>query len=160
VPTEAGISGPSNAAATIEVRRILAATDFSEASLTAARHAAQLARQFSAQLVLAHAVEPLTVPEQWTAFLQDSAEIRAADARDRLKSLAEQLSPAQDCESAVAIGRAADVIGSLAEQHGTQLIVMGLASAGGAFTPRPGSIAYRVLSSISVPVLVVPVAHA
>jgi nucleotide-binding universal stress UspA family protein len=156
VPGDGAGSDRSSGNRTIEVRRILAATDFSDASLAAARHAAQLAQQFSADLVLAHAVEPLTVPEQWNSFLQDSAETRASDARDRLQSLTEQLSLPRGCEALVSVGRAADVIGSLAETHGTQLIVMGLTSAGGAFTPRPGSIAYRVLSTVTVPVLVVP----
>jgi hypothetical protein len=53
-------------------------------------------------------------------------------------------------------GRAADVIGSLAEEQQAQVIVMGLSSAQGAFAPRTGSIAYRVLTSTTVPVLVVP----
>ena len=48
------------------------------------------------------------------------------------------------------------MIGSIARDRGMQLIVMGLASDRGVFAPRPGSIAYRVLCSTTVPVLVVP----
>ena len=62
----------------------------------------------------------------------------------------------QECEVIVAVGRPADVIGSIANDRRTQLIVMGLSSDQGPFAPRPGSIAYRVLSSTTMPVLVVP----
>jgi nucleotide-binding universal stress UspA family protein len=51
------------------------------------------------------------------------------------------------------------MIGSVARDLGAQLIVMGLASERGLFAPRPGSIAYRVLSSSTVPVLVVPLSE-
>src|SRR5262245_24010247 len=47
------------------VSRILAATDFSESSVVAAKTAAQLARVFAATLTLSHIVEPVTVPTQW-----------------------------------------------------------------------------------------------
>jgi hypothetical protein len=40
--------------------------------------------------------------------------------------------------------------------RGIQLIVMGLTSDRGVFAPRPGSVAYRVLCSTTIPVLVVP----
>jgi nucleotide-binding universal stress UspA family protein len=160
VPPDGRGADRADAGRAIEVRRILAATDFSESSLSAAKYASQIARQFSAKLILAHVVEPLTVPMQWDSVLHDSAHTRADDARVRLQSSAEQLSLAQECEIVVSIGRAADTIGSLAEHHQTQLIVMGLTSARGAFAPRPGSIAYRVLSAGTVPVLVVPMPQA
>jgi nucleotide-binding universal stress UspA family protein len=160
VPSGWRESRQSNADGIITVRRILAATDFSEPSLAAVKYAAQLVRHFSATLILAHAVEPLTVPAQWRSVVKESEDTRAVEARTRLKSLAEQSCSAQDCEAFVSVGRAADVIGSLAEDHRADLIVMGLTSAQGAFAPRPGSIAYRVLSGAALPVLVVPFAKA
>jgi nucleotide-binding universal stress UspA family protein len=157
VPPDGAGSDDSNAGGTIEVSRILAATDFSKSSLAEVEHAAQLARHFSAKLILAHVVEPLIVPAPWRSLVQESDETRSADARARLESLAEELCrPAQDCETLAPVGRAADVIGSLAEEQQAQVIVMGLSSAQGTFAPRPGSIAYRVLTSTTVPVLVVP----
>jgi nucleotide-binding universal stress UspA family protein len=156
VPPDGSQSDDSNAGGTIEVSRILAATDFSESSLAAVKYAAQLARHFSAKLVLAHVVEPLIVPAPWRSLVQESDETRSADARTRLKTLAEELCPAQECETLAPVGRAADVIGSLAEEQRAQVVVMGLSSAQGTFAPRPGSIAYRVLTSTTVPVLVVP----
>jgi hypothetical protein len=71
-------------------------------------------------------------------------------------ALAGQICGSRGCDDIVVLGRAADLIGAIARDVGVQLIVMGLASDRGVFAPRPGSIAYRVLCSTSVPVLVVP----
>jgi nucleotide-binding universal stress UspA family protein len=138
------------------VSRILAATDFSEPSITAVKTAAALAQQFSATLSLAHIVEPMTVPPQWHSLVEESDETRVADAGARLKALAEQWCGSQGCETSVSAGRPADLIGSIAEDRGADLIVMGLTGDQGPLAPRPGSIAYRVLGSTTVPVLVVP----
>jgi nucleotide-binding universal stress UspA family protein len=139
-----------------ELSHILAATDFSESSVVAAKMAADLAGQWSASLTLANVVEPLTVLPQWEPLVEESDEKRLGSARTNLKALAEQLCGHQGCEDVVVLGRPADLIGSLARERGTKLIVMGLASDRGVFSPRPGSIAYRVLCSTTIPVLVVP----
>lgn len=82
--------------------------------------------------------------------------MRLGSARANLKALAGQICGSRGCDDIVVLGRAADLIGATARDVGVQLIVMGLASDRGVFAPRPGSIAYRVLCSTSVPVLVVP----
>ena len=79
-----------------------------------------------------------------------------ASARTALKTLAGQLCGTRVCEDLVVLGHPAEMIGSIARDRGTQLIVMGLASEQGVFATRPGSMAYRVLCSSTVPVLVVP----
>jgi nucleotide-binding universal stress UspA family protein len=154
VPARA--SGDPGVQPTLDVTRILAATDFSDASNAAVQYAAALARHLSATLILAHVVEPLTVPQQWRSLVEESDEIRVANARDRLNALAAQDCGPQPCEVIVSVGRAADVIDAIAEECRAQLIVMGLNSDQGPFSPRPGSIAYRVLASTTIPVLVVP----
>jgi nucleotide-binding universal stress UspA family protein len=141
-----------------DVSHILAATDFSDSSVAAAQTAVELAVRWSASLTLAHVVAPLRVPAQWQPLVQESEERRVATARTTLKGLAGQLCGARGCDDVVALGHPADMIPSIARERGTQLIVMGLASDRGLFAPRPGSIAYRVLSSSTVPVLVVPTA--
>ncbi len=133
------------------VSHILAATDFSDSSIAAARIAAHWARALSAKLTLTHIVEPVTVPPQWLPLVEDSDETRVGSARAKLHALAEQICGSQDCDEVVALGRPADLIGSTAVDRRARLIVMGLASEQGAFSPRPGSIAYRVLSSTTVP---------
>jgi nucleotide-binding universal stress UspA family protein len=142
--------------ATVEVGRILAATDFSESSVAAVQYALQLAPPSSAGLVLAHAVEPFSAPPEWQPLAEESTERRVAHARDRLKVLAEQCCGPEGCEAIVSVGRTAEVIGAIAEKRRVQLIVLGLNSDQGPLAPRPGSIAYRVMSSATVPVLVVP----
>ena len=140
----------------LDVSHILAATDFSESSVAAAKIAAHLAMQFSASLTLAHVVEPLTVPPQWQPLLEESDEMRLGSARAKLKALAEQLCGSQGCDDVVLRGLPGELIGAIGRERGTRLIVMGLASDRGPFAPRPGSIAYRVLSTTTIPVLVVP----
>jgi nucleotide-binding universal stress UspA family protein len=138
------------------VSHILAATDFSDASVAAAKVAADLARVFSAKLTLTHIVEPLAVPPQLVPLVEESDEVRVGAARTELHALAEKVCGGE-CDEVVAVGRPADMVNSIVEDRRVQLIVMGLASEQGAFSQRPGSIAYRVLSSTAVPVLVVPV---
>ena len=140
----------------VEISRILAAIDFSESSVAAARAAVELSRQWSAPLTLVHVVAPLKVPAQWQPLVQESQEGRLASARTALTTLAGQLCGTRGCEDLVILGNPAEMIGSVARDRGTQLIVMGLASEQGVLAPRPGSIAYRVLCSSTVPVLVVP----
>lgn len=140
------------------IDRILAATDFSEPSVTAVRYAARLADGLSATLTLAHVVESPSVAPQWRSLAEGSGEGRVADARARLQALADQFCGARGCETIVSVGRAADLIASIAEDRRARLIVMGLTGDHGRFSPRPGAIAYRVLCSTTVPVLVVPAA--
>jgi nucleotide-binding universal stress UspA family protein len=138
------------------VSHVLAAADFSDSSVRAAQMAAHWARAFTAKLTLLHVVEPVTAPPQWLRLAEESDETRVGSARARLHALAAQIRGTQDCDEVVALGRPPDVIGSTAVDRRARLIVMGLASEQGPFSPRPGSIAYRVLSSATVPVLVVP----
>jgi nucleotide-binding universal stress UspA family protein len=135
---------------------ILAAIDFSESSAAAAAMAADLAAAFSARLTLAHVVEPLTVPPHLRDIVAESNETRVAAATPKLEALAAQICGDRQCDQLVVLGRPAELIGSIAAERRAQVIAMGLAGAHGAFGPRPGSIAYRVLSSAMIPVLVVP----
>jgi nucleotide-binding universal stress UspA family protein len=156
VPPPGDDSPIAHADEKLELSQVLAATDFSESSIVAIKTAVDLAAQFSARLVLAHVVEPPTVPPHWRSLLEKSDETPVADARTRLKALSDEYCGPQGCETVVSLGRPADVIGSIALNRPAQLIVMGLNSDQGRFAPRPGSIAYRVVSSATVPVLVVP----
>jgi nucleotide-binding universal stress UspA family protein len=140
----------------LEISHILAATDFSDSSVAAAQAAVELSMRWSAPLTLVHVLAPLKVLAQWQPLVQESEEMRVASARTALKTLAGQLCGTRVCEDLVVLGHPAEMIGSIARDRGTQLVVMGLAGARGVFAPRPGSIAYRVLCSSTVPVLVVP----
>jgi nucleotide-binding universal stress UspA family protein len=151
-PSRDGRSGAEPGA----IAHILAVTDFSEASTSAARMAADLAAAFSARLTLSHVVEALTVPPPLQGLVLESTDTRVAAVRPQLAALAAQICGGQTCDQVVVVGQPADRIGSLAAELGVQVIAMGLAGAHGALGPRPGSIAYRVLSAAMIPVLVVP----
>lgn len=138
------------------VAHILAVTDFSETAASAARMAADLAAAFSARLTLAHVVEAVTAPPPLRDLAVESNETRVAAVGPQLAALAGQICGERGCDQVVVAGRPAERIGSLAAERGVQVIAMGLGGSHGAFGPRPGSIAYHVLSTAMIPVLVVP----
>ena len=156
VPSVPGDSDVVSRHRDLEISHILAATDFSDSSVAAAQAALELAARWSASLTLAHVVAPLRVPPKWQPLVQESEELRVASARTKLGALAAQLCSTRRCDDIVVLGHPAEMIGSIAHDRGAQLIVMGLASDRGLFAARPGSIAYRVLCSTTIPVLVVP----
>ena len=142
--------------ASLRVERILVAADFSDTSTRALGWGVELARELSVPLVLTHVVAAVSVPAQWQPFTVESDDARVADARAKLQELSKKSCAGQPCEIVVSVGRPADAIAAAAEERQAGLIVMGLASEGGALSRRPGSIAYRVLSLAAVPVVVVP----
>lgn len=147
---------PEVSAAALASGPILVATDFSGTAEHAVTWAADLARRVGTPLLIAHVVEPISVPPQWHAYVHDTDEARVAAARAKLEQVAAPMSGAQACEIIATLGRPADSIAALAAQRQVSVIVMGLASDEGPFAPRPGSIAYRVLALARTPVLVVP----
>jgi len=147
-------SDESSAGAAGQVSRLLAATDFSDASVEAMKVAAEWAREFAAAMTVAHVVEPLAVAAQWQALVDDSTQVRVDSARARLRALAQVV--CGTCEDVVAIGETAEAIAAIAADRRAQMIVMSLGGGAGALPVRPGSIAYRVLRLSPIPVLVVP----
>lgn len=137
------------------IRRILVATDFSTTAAAAVDWAASLGQAVDASLTLLHAVAPVVVAPQWSAFFSESDEPRLAQARARLDEVSSRLQGPQRRDTIVSLGRAAETIATAAEEQHAGLIVMGLTGAHGVLAPRPGSIAYRVLGLTNVPVLVV-----
>jgi nucleotide-binding universal stress UspA family protein len=137
------------------VKTILAATDFSETSIRAVHWAADLAHQLAVPLVVAHVVTPIAVPTQWQPYVDVVDGERVTQTRQRLERLVADLPDSAGAGVVVTAGRPAGSIASTAAEQGAGLIVMGLIGDQGAFAPRPGSIAYRVLCVAHVPVLVV-----
>lgn len=156
VPPGAGPPIMPDSAASGEARPIVAATDFSETSMRGVRWAAHLAGEMASPLLLVHVVEPLVVSPQWRSYVAEADEARVAEARTRLQALSGPDTGAARQETLVKLGRPADVIAALADDRRAAVIVMGLASGQGPLAPRPGAIAYRVLSLAKAAVLVVP----
>ena len=130
-----------------DFRQILCASDFSEESLNAMRHAISWSRQFDSHLTVVHALEGL--PE--------SPYLDAQMARVRLAELARQFSAGPDCQFVVTMGSAAHVILEAAENIKSDLIVIGARGAGS--VPRIvshfGSVAHKIVCRAPCPVLTV-----
>jgi nucleotide-binding universal stress UspA family protein len=135
---------------------VLAATDFSASSTAAVRAAATFGARLGMPIVLAHVVEPVIVPPQWSSYVQETNDSRVRDAWIRLKGIEDQLGGVERLESVITLGNPEEQIAALAEGRSAGLIAVGLAGDEQPFGRRPGSIAYSVLCSAGVPVLVVP----
>lgn len=135
---------------------VLAATDFSEPAAFALNVAAQISADLQVPLVLAHVVEPVIVPSRWTAYVEESNENRVRDAATRLKDIGRRLPAGAQVSDSVTIGNPEEAIAQIADEHKAGVIVIGLAGPEAPFGRRPGSIAYSVLCSARVPVMVVP----
>lgn len=155
-PLTANVAIVDAGGARLELRRILVATDFSDTAAAAVEWAASLAKQLAVPLTLAHVVEPVAVAPQWRSYVSDSDEARASDARTRLEDLSQRLAGEHPRDTVVSLGRPADEIATMAEDREAGMIVVGLTGDQGPLAPRPGSIAYRILSLARTAVLVVP----
>jgi universal stress protein A len=138
------------------LKKILCPVDFSETSLTAARHAAELARAAGATLVLVHAMD------QGSYFVEASGhsyrlmwEDYERAVRERLASLADRLDAGSAIESHVLVGRPQDVISRETEETQPDLVVMGTHGRSALGKLLLGSVAERVVSTSRVPVLTV-----
>ena len=135
---------------------VLVATDFSEPAEKAVRWATDLAREHAATLLIAHIVAPLAVRVEWTGYVEGINEERVSAARAQLDERTARLGTDIQVESDVMLGRPVESIASIANARNVSLLVMGLTGTERVLAPRPGSTAYGVLSSVQVPVLVVP----
>jgi universal stress protein A len=139
----------------VGLKRILLATDFRESAMAATRWAGDLASDIRVPLVLAHVVEPVVVPSMVHAPAADFEGDRVASGQRMLAELAAGFRDMQ-ADRVVSIGRPADTIASLAAEHEAGLVIMGLANAEDSEPRKPGSIAYAVLRTADVAVVVVP----
>jgi nucleotide-binding universal stress UspA family protein len=142
-------------------RRILAPCDFSEYSLEAVRFARALARKYQADLQVLYVITSQPEPgfcEEWTPDINDFLPQVAASAKE---SLAETLDEQglDDLRVAVEIGRAgnraSEEIVSFAEEHHSDLIVMGTHGMTGIERVMLGSTTERVVRTAPCPVLTV-----
>ena len=142
---------PKSGDLSVGIGRILVGTDFSAASLEAARWAAAFAREIGVPLLIAHIVMPIAVPSAWQSLGEQTDESRVNDARRRLDELSKEF-PGLNVETVVGLDRAEDALVSLSDKTGAGLIVVGLSSEEAAV----GSIAYRVVCLAKALVLLVP----
>lgn len=142
----------------VELRTIVCAVDFSEASLHALEYGFSLAQERRARLVLLHVVAGLGNPADEALFLSpDFARRVRGDALARLRSLVPE--GAEDWsipETRVGFGKAGTEILRLARERNADLVVMGARRKAGFDAPFSASTIRTVASQADCPVLAVP----
>lgn len=145
----------------LPITRILAPTDFSERSYPALDLAVELAAHFSAELLIAHALTPITIVEPAAAgpvphnldIYRDSM-IRSSETA--LEGLVDSRVPeGLVCTTEIVWGSPAPSIVKLAGDHACDLIVMCTRGATGLSRLVMGSVTERVVRLAEVPVLTV-----
>jgi universal stress protein A len=140
-------------------KKILVATDFSETSDEAVRHAQELATALRASLYLLHIVSSDLgpgAPELWGVDSDDLQERLETKAKTELDQLGATL--AQDGvvpHAATRFGAAADSINDYAREQDIDLIVIGTHGRSGVEHLLLGSVAENVVRGAPCPVLVV-----
>jgi len=142
--------------ARLDVHRLLVAVDFTTECMHAIKEAASLAARWNLTLTLLHAVPQVPGFEQWKTFLDLDQDKRIERARQELAMLAREVASQRLAVREIAVGGAVeDVINRIAAEEPGTLVVMGL-RAPSLLPPRSGATAYRLLSTSSSPVLIVP----
>jgi universal stress protein A len=139
-------------------KKILCPTDFSEASYKALSAADEVARHFSAKILLAHVVEPLvTVPAGSATFNPAEYQIQlVASAKSGLEAVArERFSRGVKVEQTVLEGGPAYQIVHLAEKEHVDLIVIATHGQTGWRHLLFGSVAEKVVRLASCAVLTI-----
>jgi len=144
----------------VSLKRILYTNDLSESSITGFQHAIEIARAGGATLTVMHAIDDedrLLWGPAWMAHL-DRAKL-VEQIRNRLDELVEQAKPSEiQIVTLVVEGKPFKKILEVAENYGTDLIVLNLQSKSVLERALLGSTAERVVRLASVPVLSVPIA--
>ena len=144
VPPEAGEESG------IPIRTVLFPTSFSENSLRAAPYAFSLARRHRAQLILLH-----VVLENISTSPEDLARLRSAN-EQRLRALVPTTNgSAREPSFCVEFGPVPERIVRVAVENDTDLIVLGIATAGVAAAHLAEGDAYRVVGAAPCPVLTI-----
>jgi universal stress protein A len=142
---------------TMDIRRILAPTDFSELSTQGLKSALELAQTFGAKLLLLHVVEPPAypvegiVPSHLGAPLLDDLERQASN--ELAQILPEVQGSGVDVARRVAVGIPYRKIVEVAEEEKADLIVMTTHGRTGLSHLVMGSVAEKIVRTAPCPVL-------
>jgi nucleotide-binding universal stress UspA family protein len=144
--------------AKIQLKTILATTDFSDASRAGVRYAVALGGKLGADVTLLHVIEPPSrmAGMEAVAFAREDSEVTAL-ARAQLKTLAERESEDDlRLTSCVRTGKPFHEITTAARGHEADLIVIATHGYTGAKRVLLGSTAEQVVRHAPCPVLTVP----
>jgi len=141
-----------------EFERILVATDLSDPSLAAVRHAAKLADRLGSRLTLVYVIED-RLPPMVTAYASDTPEEILRRHREHAEAaLAEFVGkhlPGREVERNVLQGVPHQEVVRLAESIGADLLIVGMHGHGFLTHALAGSTTERILHHAPCPVLVV-----
>ena len=140
-------------------RKILVATDGSEASSKAARTAIPLAMRPGSELLAVHVVDDEVVKDLARALGKDESDARSAMIESARKYIAEIEKLSQQssvaCRGVVEHGTPYEAILKLAEKEKVDLVVMGKTGRRGLRRALAGSVTRRVIDLAETSVLVV-----
>jgi len=145
---------------TKKFKRILIATDFSQASESALNYAVDLARSSSAELIVLHVVEPVALTGDAYGFTANAAMYNGIEraAKESIARVGNRLRKKRGlrCRTVLANGTAAMAIVDAATRLAADVVVVGTHGHGGFEHFFLGSVAERVVRTSSRPVLTVP----
>jgi nucleotide-binding universal stress UspA family protein len=148
--------------------KILCPTDFSEPSYKALKIANDLAKQFSAEMILIHVISPTQVfpaasafppsaPAAGGAFSKDLASQVESHAMKSLEmTLKEKVSEEVNSKTVLLHGSPAEEIAKYAEKSNVSVIVMGTHGFTGWRHLLLGSVTEKIVRISSCPVLTIP----
>ncbi len=140
-------------------RKILVATDGSEASLKAARLAVAIAARNGAELLVAHIVDDEVVKELARALRKAEEDARSAmsDSAQKYVAEIEKLARQSSVASRAVVEHGAphEALLKLADKEKADLLVMGKTGRRGLRRALAGSVTRRVIDLAEIPVLVV-----
>jgi nucleotide-binding universal stress UspA family protein len=147
-----------------EIARILYATDLSKNSLYAFGYAVQIARQCGAKITVLHVVEPVAgTLGQWVKEkVQEEERAHSAEViRGHLERFCEVMDKDRTCIEFVSnilvrVGEPVETILHIAEEEGSDILVLGTHAKGLVKNALLGSVSRRVLDRSLRPVVVIP----
>jgi universal stress protein A len=147
---------PGMALPEFKLKKILVPVDFSEASRKALHYAVSFARQFGAELLLLHILEPLPMAADPMGGLSGFNPVPTGEAAARkLAQWRNELAPNAPVRMSVKPGRARREILRTAEENNIDLIILGRRGHTGWSRLLAGGTAGGVLRGAPCPVLVV-----
>ena len=146
----------------MKIERILVATDFSDSAQHAVEQATELAKQFSAELILLHAYNveiPIASPMMSGGYVLPDGffEQIGQQARLQVEEAAKKITAGGVAATGIALDEpAASAIVGEAKERGVDMIVMGTRGLTGIKHVALGSVADKVVRTATCPVLTVP----